>query len=106
MSATPSRLDLLRDMFQRTPGDPFLAYGIALELARKPEGEEEAAATLLSLLAEHPDYLPAYLQLGLLLARTGNEPEARQVYASGIEVARARGDRHTQGELEGALGAL
>ena len=102
----PSRLVALRDLFQKDPTDAFAGYGLAMELAKRPETEPEAVETFRRLLAANPDYLPAYLQFGLLLARRGEAEAAKDVYERGIALATRVRDAHTREELESALGAL
>ena len=63
-----SRKEQIEDMLVDEPNDPFLRYGLAMEHAS--EGDEEAGARLLlELIQGRPDYVPAYLQAGQLLAR-------------------------------------
>ncbi len=102
----PSRLDRLRELYGKNPKDGFVAYGLAMELAKKPATEEESVRTFRRLVEEASDYLPAYLQLGMLLARRGEGEEARKVYQDGIHLAGRMGDQHTRQELEAALGML
>src|SRR5262245_50771028 len=102
----PTRLDVLRDLHAKDPGDPFLAYGLAMELAKTPATVAAAGSTFAALLARRPDYVPAYYQYGLLLERQGRTEEARRVLAQGIEAAGRAGDLHARGELEAALAAL
>jgi len=105
-SPEPSRLEVLRGLFARDPRDGFAGYGLAMELARKPATEEEALAVFHRLLETCPEYLPTYYQLGTLLARRGEETEARAVLEKGTALAAKVGDQHTQGELQAALDAL
>jgi Flp pilus assembly protein TadD len=106
MPANPERLKALRDLHEKDPGDTFAAYGLAMELAKSPVTEAEAAAVFRKLIAASPDYLPAYYQLGGLLARSGDGAGARRVYEEGIAVAGRAGDLHTREELQAALAAL
>ena len=101
-----ARLEMLRAMHQQNPNDGFVAYGLAMELAKAPATTVESRRIFESLLVQVPDYLPAYLQFGLLLVRLGDESAAKLVYTEGIALAQRQGDRHTQGELEGALAML
>jgi len=104
--SVPTRLEMLREMHQKDPRDGFVAYGLAMELAKSPVTQDEAVRKFRELLENVPDYLPAYLQLGMLLVRRGEEASAKEVYRQGIALAARQGDRHTQGELEGALSIL
>jgi hypothetical protein len=53
-----------------------------------------------------PEYVPAYLQAGQLLARLDREEEARTVFRNGIAVAQKQGDQHAAGEMETFLSTL
>lgn len=99
------RVEQLRKFIQASPGDPFPRYALALEL--KGRGDAQGAAEeLTALLSQTPDYLAAYLQLGMLLQALGRLEEARGAYRSGQEVARRKGEGHTLSELTSAIDAL
>jgi len=97
-----NRIEQLRTFLATAPAEPFPRYALALELkgAGDPEG---AARELEALVANTPDYLAAYLQLGLLLQGLGRADGAKTVLARGQEVARKKGDLHTLSELTNAL---
>jgi len=96
------RVATFRAFIQRTPGDPFPRYGLAMEL--RSRGELEAAATAFDeLIATFPNYVPTYLMSGGLLAELGRRPDSLARYRRGIEVAAAAGDGHAKKELEAAL---
>lgn len=99
------RLEQLRRFVEANPDDPFPRYATALE--RKGRGDAAgAAAELQELLARKPDYLAAYLQLGMLLQQLDRAAEAREVLARGQECARAQGNHHTLSELTSALESM
>jgi Flp pilus assembly protein TadD len=102
----PTSLEILREMHAKSPRDGFVAYGLAMELAKKPATEDEAVRTFRRLVADVSDYLPAYLQFGMLLSRRGENEEARKVYEQGIALASRLGDQHTRQELDAALSML
>lgn len=100
-----SRLEALLEAVKSFPDDPFPRYGLALEyksLGRR----EEAADVLRQLLESHPDYVPAYLQAGMLLIELGSTDEARTVLTRGAEVAGRAGNGHARGEILDALGGI
>ena len=69
------RLRQLQAMLAEEPKDVFLRYAIALE--RRREGAMELAVDdLESLLKDHPDHVPSYYQLALLLADFGRSKDA------------------------------
>ena len=95
----------LRKFISDKPEDPFPRYALALEL--KGQGEVAAAATELeTLLAKKPDYLAAYLMLGLIQQTLGRIADAKATLQAGQAMARTQGNSHTLGELTGALEQL
>jgi hypothetical protein len=99
------RVEQLRKFISSNPGDPFPRYALALEL--KGQGDADGAvAELQGLLERTPDYLAAYLQLGMLLQSCGRDGDARAIFVQGQEVARKKGDSHTLSELTSALEGL
>src|SRR4051794_25109109 len=105
MSGT-TRREQIQEMLKEDPDeDGFLRYCLAMEhLSAGSEGEAEACFR--TLLAAKPDYVPAYLQLGQLLNRMGEEDEARAVFRDGIAVARRKGDDHAANEMSNFLAML
>jgi len=99
------RIDQLRTFLQQDPDQPFPRYALALEL--KSRGDPKAAVTELEeLLRRAPDYLAAYLQLGMLLQGENRFADAKGVLERGQQVARKQGNSHTLSELTSALEAL
>src|SRR5207237_613395 len=99
------RIEQLRKFLAATPDDPFARYALALELKSKGDASA-AAAELMELLGRKPDYLAAYLQLGMLLASLQRAGEAREILQRGQELARLQGNGHTLSELTQALETL
>jgi Flp pilus assembly protein TadD len=99
------RIEQLRGFLASQPDQPFPRYALALEL--KGKGDVAAAVSeLQDLLRRAPDYLAAYLQLGMILQSLGRDADARQTLVAGQEVARKKGDTHALSELTSALEAL
>ncbi|HLL91276.1 MAG TPA: hypothetical protein VK324_18400 [Tepidisphaeraceae bacterium] len=96
------RLQKLLAMLERTPGDAFLLYGIAME--HKKENDAAGALAFLDrTLAVDAGYCYAYYQKGLLLESAGDLDAAKQVYRDGMAAAERKGDAHAKGEIEAAL---
>src|SRR3954468_11671777 len=98
----PTRLEMLREMVSKSPGDAFLRYGLATEYANAGD-LEQAVAEYSALLAANPDYAAGYYHGGRTLEKLGRLDEARAVYEKGIEVTTRTGDGHTRSELQAAL---
>jgi predicted Zn-dependent protease len=101
---TPRRLQLERSLAE-DPTDRFLRYGLALQCLR--EGDvEEGRRRLRELIADHPDEVAAYQQLGQSYRESGQLDEARAVLRQGVEKAEAKGDSHAAAEMRGLLDLL
>jgi tetratricopeptide (TPR) repeat protein len=99
------RSEQLRKFIAASPDEAFPRYALALELKGKGD-VQAAAAELEELLRRKPDYLAAYLQLGMLLQSLDRAAEARDALVRGQEVARRQGNTHTLSELTQALETL
>jgi tetratricopeptide (TPR) repeat protein len=97
-----SRRETLEGFVAANPSDAFARYGLAMECASS--GDTAAALEhYASLLAAHPEYVPAYYQFGTLLTRLGRKAEARKTLSEGVAAARKAGNSHAQDEMETAL---
>ncbi|MBM3262790.1 MAG: hypothetical protein FJY97_05105 [candidate division Zixibacteria bacterium] len=97
-----SRLELLKMMAEKEPGEPFLIYAIALEYAGTGQ-LEEAAETLERLMTQTPDYPPGFHQAGRVYEQLDRTEDARRCYTLGIAVAERAGDAHARAEMAQAL---
>lgn len=98
----PERLDTLRRMVERNPGDPRLRFGLALELLK--EGETDEGVRLLrSYLEEADDEGNGWGRLGAALRDQGRDEEAREAYRRGVEAARRHGHPTMVEEFEEIL---
>lgn len=99
------RVATFRTFIAKSPSDPFPRYGLAMEL--KNQGKlDDAQVAFAELIESFPDYVPAYLMAGNVLATQGKRREAGDVYRRGIAAATTRGDQHAVKELESALAEL
>ncbi len=99
------RIEQLRKFIAASPDEPFPRYALALELKGKGDAAA-AAAEMQELLRRAPEYVAAYLQLGMLLQSLSQPEKAREAFVKGQEVARKKGDSHTLSELTQALESL
>jgi len=100
-----TRLEVLKGLLEQKPGDSFLRYGLAMEY-RKTGNLEAAAHEFRALVANDPEYAPAYFQGGQTLERLGRLEEARELYREGVAVTTRKGDQHARSEMEAALDLL
>jgi tetratricopeptide (TPR) repeat protein len=103
--AQMSRREQLEQLLAAEPQDPFLRYGLAMCCAS--DGQVELAQEhFRQLLADHPDYVAGYFQLAQVLARLGENEQAKPLLHMGIEVAVRRGDNHAAREMTEFLASI
>jgi tetratricopeptide (TPR) repeat protein len=105
MPAETSRLEKLQGMLEKSPGDTFLLYAIALEYRKM--GDAASALKYLDSVIQHDwGYSYAYHQKGQILESSGNLDGARRAYREGIDAANRKGDQHAAEEIGAALGMI
>ncbi|MGD0541238.1 MAG: hypothetical protein ABSB33_06965 [Tepidisphaeraceae bacterium] len=105
MSADSSRMDKLRQMLEKSPGDAFLLYAVALEYRKS--GDAKSAMEYLDKVIQHDwGYCYAYHQKGQILESSGEIDAARQAYRQGIDAAARKGDEHAGQEIAAALAMI
>ena len=100
-----NRLEILQQMVQQDPKNSFARYGLAMECAATGN-LDEAVAEYRALIANDPSYVAAYFHGGQALEKLGRVEDAKTVYEAGIAAAAAKGDGHTQAEIQAALDLL
>jgi hypothetical protein len=100
-----SRRERIEAMLVEQPDDPFLRYGLAMELD-KEQRHDESLALLRSLAADATPYVPAFFMAGQQLTRLGRVNEARSILRDGIEEARRQSNAHAAGEMSEFLAGL
>ena len=82
-----------------TPRDgALLRYSLGLEYAKAGE-HERAIEFLREAVGRDPLYSAAWKALGGALRAAGRADEALEAYRSGIEAARAKGDKQAEKEM-------
>jgi hypothetical protein len=97
-----NRLEQLWQFYVEDQQDPFNLYAYALELAKTDKAK--AADCLKQLIADKPEYIPAYYQAAILCLDI--RLDARWIIEQGIEKAKARHNRKAQNELQALLDDL
>ena len=96
------RVAMLKQFLAENPADSFARYGLAMEYSKG--GDIEAAlAEFKNILAQNPDYVPAYQMAAQMLNEAGRDDEARKWATDGIAVARRTGNQHAASEMQGLL---
>ena len=76
----------------------LLRYSLGLEYAKAGD-HARAAQYLRDAVERDPQYSAAWKALGRALAQAGRADEAIDAYRSGLEAARAKGDRQAEKEM-------
>jgi predicted Zn-dependent protease len=97
---TPSpALENFERMLAAGKDGALLRYSLGNEYLKA--GDAGAAATHLARAVDlDANYTAAWKLLGKALAATGRDDDAREAYRNGIAVARRRGDKQAQKEME------
>lgn len=96
------RLEQLKKLHDVDPNDPFLTYGIALELS-KDDLLEEAVTWLDKTIAIDADYCYAYYQKAKMLGEMGEDKLVAEAIQQGIEAAKRTQDGKALSELSELL---
>jgi len=91
-------------MLADSPDDAFLRYGLAMEYVG--QGEDAIAVEQFRALIALEPYVPAFLQVGQVLAKLGKAGEAMAILRQGMTAAQKAGDMHAHGEMQGLLESL
>lgn len=100
-----SRLERLQKLAAAEPNDPFVQYGLGMELMSTEQWAAaiEAFDRVLSL---DPKYEGAHLQKGKSEIKLGRRDAARQTLRAGLDAAHAAHDEHAADQLREVLAAL
>lgn len=85
-----SRIEALRAMLAKSPGNALARYGLANELVKTGE-HAEAIEVLKEYLASHDDEGSAFRLLAQCYEKLGKHEDARDAYRRGIEAATLHG---------------
>jgi thioredoxin-like negative regulator of GroEL len=99
------KLTAFRRFASERPGDAPTRYALAMHLSSM-ERKGEAVEELREVLRIDPGYVPAFQQLGKLLAALGDREEAMKVYESGLAAATGPKNDHARRKLGKWLDAL
>lgn len=102
---SPDRIESLRRMLERNPGDVRVHFGLAAEYEKRGDWGN-VIASLEEYLRLADDQGNAWGRLGNAYVQTGRIEDAKQAYARGIEVAYAHGHPSMASEFEGVLADL
>jgi Tfp pilus assembly protein PilF len=102
---TNSRIDSLREMLEKDPGDCFAKYALGLEFMSQNDFER-AKDIFEELRISDSKYFATYYQLGKVYEMLGDDAAAKKIYECGIFVTTQLGELHARNELEQAINDL
>jgi tetratricopeptide (TPR) repeat protein len=94
------RFSKLMAFYQQDPSDPFVVYGLAMEL--KATQANEAQKFFDELLDKHPHYVPSYYHAAENLIALNRIEDAKAVYEKGLQICEQSGEAHALKELRNA----
>jgi len=100
-----SRREKLEQMLERQPEDPFLHYGLAMELVKGGD-VAGALARFDRTLEIDRDYVAAYYHKANALIGQNRTAEARTTLLAGMQAAQRKQDSHAQAEMQGLLDSI
>lgn len=100
-----SRREKLEGLLAGSPDDPFLHFGLAMELVK--EGRiDDALAGFDRTVQLDSHYTAAHYHKGQTLIRAGRLVEAGDVLRRGIQAARECGNDHARSEMQELLASI
>ena len=90
---------MLSQILTQNPADTFARYGLAMEFVAQGR-TADGLAEFDRILAENPDYVPAYQMSAQTLVAAGNPELAIARLHSGISAANRTGNQHAVAEME------
>jgi Flp pilus assembly protein TadD len=99
---TSDRIAALEKLLDRSPDDPRLLFGLALEHEKRGEWQQ-VANRLRRYLELADDEGNAWGRLGNALRQLGHDQDARDAYRRGVEVANRHGHPTMAMEFEEVL---
>ena len=94
-----AKLAALNEILELDPANAFARYGLAMALIA--QGNSDAALTqFATLIAHHPDYVPAYQMSAQTLAKLGRTAEALARLDLGLAAAQRTGNAHAASEMQ------
>ena len=96
------KIAALSEILAQNPADSFARYGLAMAFAA--EGRDaDALREYDTLVANSPDYVPAYQMSGQLLLRLARPADARTRLQAGLAAATRTGNAHAASEMQAML---
>ncbi len=99
------RIKALEAMIAKEPSDVFLHYSLGMELMSAGQ-PEKAVKEFEHCIRLDGGYLAAYVEAGKALRTAGRLEEARAMFATAMELAAVKGEKHTRDYIQQQLDGL
>jgi len=99
------RIAAILKMLEKEPIDVFLRYSLGMEYAAA-EMFAEAVVAFKRCIELDEEYLPAYVEAGKSLRSAGRLEEARDIFATGLELATVKGEKHMRDFIQQQIDGL
>ena len=99
------RIEMIKSMLATSPENVFLHYSLGMEYLSAGRADD-AVAEFRACIARDASYLPAYVEAGKALRQAGRLDEAREIFATGRQLAEAAGDTHMSDHIRQQLESL
>jgi len=96
---------MLTEILSQNPTDAFARYGLAMAYAAENR-QPEALAEFDRIIANTPDYVPAYQMSAQELLKAGQADEARARLEAGLLAAERTRNAHAASEMQAMLDDL
>jgi len=93
------KLAALNEILELDPTNAFARYALAMEHIAQAH-PDAALAEFATLIAHHPDYVPAYQMSAQTLAKLGRTEEAITRLDAGLAAAQRTGNAHAASEMQ------
>ena len=99
------KIAALREILAGNPSDSFARYGLAMAYAAEGR-EEEALGEFGKIVADNPDYVPAYQMSAQTLLKLGRTEAAGARLTEGLAACGRTGNTHAASEMQAMLDDL
>src|SRR6185437_10411558 len=93
------KIALFTQILEQNPTDAFTRYGLAMAYTAE-NNTDSALAEFDTLIAQSPDYVPAFQMSAQLLVKLGRTEEAAKRLHLGIAAANRTHNQHPVAEME------
>ncbi len=99
------RIEGIKRLLKKSPDDVFLHYSLGMEYEAQ-ERFKEAIAEFERCIELKENYLAAYVEAGKCLRSAGELSKAREIFATGMELAAKMGENHMRDFIQQQLDSI